>query len=214
VAEQLGVAQKRITERLQILDLPEELHPKLAAGEIPPAGVKPLVQLARLPPRCRPWRWRRSSATSTPNGWEEPISSRDVAADPLAVVAQPVAGELPPDVYQAWGQYPLDRFSLTDKARKDLDKLARLGHEVSHVGFCREVHEQAQALVALHGSLIVGQDVADQLACDRVAWALKEARRPPQRRPRDRGGRLRQRRGRKLGTGNADAAQCTEVVCR
>jgi ParB family chromosome partitioning protein len=46
VAEHLGIAQTRITKRLQILELPEQLHPKLAAGEIPPAAVKALVQLA------------------------------------------------------------------------------------------------------------------------------------------------------------------------
>jgi ParB/RepB/Spo0J family partition protein len=176
VAERLGVAQRRVTERLQILELPEDLYPKLAAGEIPPAAVKSLVQLTKIHSALPAVAVAQVERKVDPDGWEEPVTWRDVAADPLAVVAQPVTSELPPDVYEAWGHYPLERFSFTDKAHKDLDKLAELGSEVSHVQFGHEEHEQAMALGALHGSLIVGQDVADQLASDRLARALKDAR--------------------------------------
>jgi len=100
------------------------------------------------------------------------------------VVAKRPAGELPSDVYECGGQYPLERFTLTNKAEKDLGKLGKLGYEVSSVRFAQQEHEQAHALGALHGSLIVGQEVADQLACDRVARALKDAR-AEQRRQRD-----------------------------
>ena len=33
VAERLSIAQKRVTERLQILQLPEQLHRGIASGE-------------------------------------------------------------------------------------------------------------------------------------------------------------------------------------
>jgi ParB/RepB/Spo0J family partition protein len=176
VAERLGIAQKRVTDRLQILELPADLQPKLAAGEIPPAAVQALVRLAKLHRELAAVAVAEVESKVDPDGWEEPVTWRDLAADPLAVVSQPVAGELPSDAYQAWGQYRLERFSLTDKAGKDLEKLAKLGHEISAVQFGREEHEQAQTLGALHGSLIIGQDVADQLACDRIARALKDAR--------------------------------------
>jgi ParB/RepB/Spo0J family partition protein len=200
VAERLGIAQKRITERLQILELPEELHPKLAAGEIPPAAVKPLAGLAKLHPRLPAVAVAEVERDVDPNGWEEPVTWRDVVADPLAVVTQRAAGELPPDVYSAWAEYPMERFSLTDKARKDLDKLAKLGHEASQLRFGDEERQQAEALGALHGSLIVGQDVADQLACDRIARALKEAR-AQQRRQREQ----QRRRAEDNGDGQGDA---------
>ena len=176
VAERVGVAQRRVTDRLQILDLPDELQPKLAAGEIPPAAVKPLVRLAKLHPQLAAVAVAEVEREVDPDGWEEPVTWRDLTADPIAVVAAPVAGELPSDVYQSWGHYPVERFSLTDKARKDLEKLAKLGHQISQLQFGRQEQQQAEALGALHGSLIVGQDVADQLACDRIARALKDAR--------------------------------------
>jgi ParB family transcriptional regulator, chromosome partitioning protein len=50
VAEQLGVAQRCVTDRLQVLELPAELHPKVASGEIPPGAIKPLATLAKLHP--------------------------------------------------------------------------------------------------------------------------------------------------------------------
>jgi hypothetical protein len=138
--------------------------------------VKALVQLAKLHPRLPAVAVAEVEREVDPDGWEEPVTWRDLAADPIAVVAAPVAGELPSDVYQSWGHYPVERFSLTDKARKDLEKLAKLGQQISQLQFGRQEQRQAEALGALHGSLIVGQDVADQLACDRIARALKDAR--------------------------------------
>jgi ParB/RepB/Spo0J family partition protein len=176
VAERVGVAQRRVTDRLQILELPDELQPKLAAGEIPPAAVKPLVRLAKLHPQLAAVAVAEVEREVYPDGWEEPVTWRDLAADPIAVVAAPAAGELPSDVFQSWGHYPVERFSLTDRAREDLEKLAKLGHQISQLQFGRQEQQQAEALGALHGSLIVGQDVADQLACDRIARALKDAR--------------------------------------
>jgi ParB/RepB/Spo0J family partition protein len=176
VAERIGVAQRRVTDRLQILELPDELQPKLAAGEIPPAAVKPLVQLAKLHPELPAVAVAEVKREVDPDGWEEPVTWRDLVADPIAVVTAPVGGELPSDVYQSSGHYPVERFSLTEKARKDLEKLAKLGQRISQLQFGRQEQQQADALGALHGSLLIGQDVADQLACDRIARALKDAR--------------------------------------
>jgi hypothetical protein len=111
-----------------------------------------------------------------PDGWEEPVSWRDAAADPSPSWPSLRPASARPRCTRRGGQYPLERCSLTDQADKDLDKLAMLGVEISDVRFGDDEHEQAQALGALHGALIVGQDVADQLACVCIARALKEAR--------------------------------------
>jgi ParB family chromosome partitioning protein len=65
VAERLGIAKRRVTDRLEILELPDELHPRLAAGDIPPAAIKPLARLAKLHPSCPQSRSPRWSARST-----------------------------------------------------------------------------------------------------------------------------------------------------
>ena len=94
--------------------------------------------------------------------------------------------ELPAGVYLAYRSYALDCFTLSEKAQEDLAKFAQLRgvavEEISTLRFeAREV-EAARALGAAHevgrgmGTLITGQDVADQLASDAVSTALKEER--------------------------------------
>ena len=50
IAERLGVSQKLVGDRLAILDIPAQLHGKIADGSIPPSAVKTLVALARIHP--------------------------------------------------------------------------------------------------------------------------------------------------------------------
>ena len=50
VAAKLSIPQARVRERLQLLELDEELLPKVAAGAIPLAAVKPLAELAKVHP--------------------------------------------------------------------------------------------------------------------------------------------------------------------
>jgi ParB/RepB/Spo0J family partition protein len=117
VAERVGVAQRRVTDRLQILELPDELQLKLAAGELPPAAVKPLVGLAKLHPQLPAVAVGEVEREVDADGWEAPVTWRDLAADPIAVVAAPVArraalgrlpvlGPLPGRALLAHGQGP------------------------------------------------------------------------------------------------------------
>jgi ParB/RepB/Spo0J family partition protein len=183
VAEQLGVAQKRVTDRLQVLDLPPELHPKVASGEIAPGAIKPLAALAKLRPALAAIAAARVAAEPA-NHWDEPVTWADVSRDPIGVVLGQYGGDpddLPRDVYRSGASYPLARFTLDDKAAKDLEKLCKLlDQEPSSltIRFDSEDLDQAEALGALHRctdgyALIVGQDVADQLAGDNIARALK-----------------------------------------
>jgi ParB/RepB/Spo0J family partition protein len=184
VAEQLGVAQKRVTDRLQVLDLPTELHPKVASGEIPLGAIKPLSALAKLRPELAAIAAARVAAEPA-NEWDEPVAWADVSRDPIGVVLGQYGGDpddLPSDVYRGGASYPLARFTLDDKAGHDLGKLCKLlDQEPSGltIRFDSEDVGQAEALGALHrcadgyAALIVGQDVADQLAGDSITRALK-----------------------------------------
>jgi ParB/RepB/Spo0J family partition protein len=187
VAERLSIAQKRVTERLQILDVPENLHPKIASGEIPPGAIKALARLAKIHPALPSVAVAHVGHEIEEYGWEEPTTWADVADDPIGVVATAHTDEraLPEGVYEGGGSYAVARFALSDKAARDLAKYAELTGaepETLQVRFDREAIEQAEALGACHhsktgyGVLIVGQEVADQLAGDCITRHLKAAR--------------------------------------
>lgn len=86
VAERCAVAQKRVTERLELLKLPEELHPQLADGTIPPGAVRPLAALAEIHTGLPAIAVERVLADPREQ-WEEPTTWADLANDPIAVVS-------------------------------------------------------------------------------------------------------------------------------
>ena len=187
IAERLGVSQKLVTERLQILELPAELRPQIADGTIPPGAIKALIALDRIHPGLPAVAAARVGAEPT-HQWDAPLAWTTVVEDPVGAVIADYDGEdisLPSDVYDAAETYAIGRFSLTNKAQRDLHALCKLiGGEPEEfsVRFGREAVEQALALGAAHPTaqgwhhLIVGQEIADQLACDYIAAALKNQR--------------------------------------
>jgi hypothetical protein len=112
----------------------------------------------------------------------------DVADDPIAAVVtqyEDEAGLLPSDVYEGGATYPVERFSLDEKATRKLAQLCALLGTEPHafsVRLGRVAVDEAIKLGAGHlsrngyASLIVGQDVADQLAADDIAARLKAVR--------------------------------------
>ena len=50
IAEKLQLKQARVKERLALLELPEQLWPRIAAGEIPAGAIAALLALAQDPP--------------------------------------------------------------------------------------------------------------------------------------------------------------------
>ena len=106
----------------------------------------------------------------------EPWTWRDVADDPLKVVAGGLHDETvdaPAGVFVSTSSYPLSAFTLDEKGAAAAAKFAELrGSDVDalQIRFDRTMVEQARKLNAAytpeHGwvTLIVGQDVADQLA--------------------------------------------------
>lgn len=103
IAERLGIAQKRVTERLELLKLPVSLHGQIASGQIPPAAIRPLVALERVSEGLAGCAVARIDAPST-RSREEPLCWADLVADALNVLTALVDGpgcELPAGVYDA-----------------------------------------------------------------------------------------------------------------
>jgi ParB/RepB/Spo0J family partition protein len=94
IAERLGIAQRRVTERLEIPKLPAQLHPRIASGQIPPAAVKPLVALERIHPGLAACAAARVDAP-VEHAWEQPLSWTDLVSDPVGVGSASLADALP-----------------------------------------------------------------------------------------------------------------------
>jgi ParB/RepB/Spo0J family partition protein len=173
VAERLATTQVRVREHVRILKLSEPAQAKLGAGEVPLRAVKPLEALTRIHPGLAAA--AISQILDAGEDGYEPYTWADLERDPLGIAA---AGELPEGVYRAYASYPLDAFTLSEQARKDLAALEKLiDTKVTAVRFEHDELEQARQLGAAHGEhsqpIIVGADVAGQLAGDYLARCVK-----------------------------------------
>ena len=192
IAERLGIAQKRVTERLEILKLPAELYPRIASGQIPPAAIKPLVSLERIHPGLAACAAGRVDAPAT-HPWEQPLSWTDLVSDPVGVLlsgSDADGSELPAGVYDFSEPVPIGQFSLSDKSSAELEELSGLiggAQEEFQVRFGREALDRAAALKAAHPAksgwahLLVGQDIADELAADYIHACVRNQRQTAER---------------------------------
>lgn len=188
LAKFLGEPQKRITERLRILELPEDLLPHVASGEIPLSGISPLLKLQKIHadlPALAVDRVLKEPAET----WMEDYDWGDLVDDPIWVVCGQGAIDqrgLPADVYLDHGAYPVDTFVLSDKARKNLEAWAKVRgcHPTDYrVFFSGESFEEALALKAGFecgergfSNIVVGDDVASQLVENMTGRSLRQVR--------------------------------------
>ena len=183
-----GVSERLVRERLRILDLPEELWAKVAERTIPLGAVETLAGLSAIHPGLPTLAVKRV-LDAPAQQWDEPTTWDDVVTDPVGVVIgryDEQLADLPTGVYTSGHGYPAACFALSEQASKDLEKLEELLPSLSTddfaVRFDSALVEQAKALGAAHASengyehLIVGQEVADQLAADYIAGCLKVQR--------------------------------------
>ena len=183
-----NLSERQVRERLRILDLPETLWPKIVDKTIPLGAVEALSRLATIHAGLPEVAVARVLEKPT-NSWEEPTTWSDLIDDPIAVLIgrhDQQASDLPKDVYVASVAYPLSRFTLSDETTAQVAELSGLsGLQVdgdTAFRFDTELVERARALGMVlpiesgHDDLIVGQDVADQLAADTIAKDLAEAR--------------------------------------
>jgi ParB/RepB/Spo0J family partition protein len=188
VAQAFKVPVERVRERLAILELPEVLHDRVADGTIPLRAVKALGALAKIHEGLPAVAVKRV-LDEPRHGWDTATTWDELSDDPVAVVAgrsPDQAADLPDDVFLAGHGYPVGRFVLDEASTAELAKLCALlpGIEPAtfEVRFDRTAVEQAVALRAAHPSkdgyetLIVGADIAAQLASDYIAACLKVQR--------------------------------------
>jgi ParB/RepB/Spo0J family partition protein len=181
-----GMSERLVRERLRILDLPAELWPKVADKTIPLGAVEALASLAAIHPGLPSVAVSRV-LDGPVEQWDAPTTWDDVVTDPISVVVgryERQIDDLPSDVFVGGHSYPVARFELDEKATRDLETLcgflAGVAPEDFTVRFDRL--DDARALGAAHTSasgyetLIVGQDVATQLAGDYIAACLKVQR--------------------------------------
>ena len=188
ICDQLSVSSQRVRERLELLNVPGELHGAIDAGEIPLAAVPALVELAAIHPGLAACAHRR--VTHEPEqSWQRPLAWADVVADPIGAVTCRYGTDtpdLPDGVYDAGVSYPLAAFSLAEKAQRDLERLAEFdpvwGGEGPELMITWEMVEHARTLGAAHVSphgrsaLVVGADVAGELVAGVIARRLREER--------------------------------------
>src|SRR4051794_38666458 len=123
IAERCGVSQKLVSERLSLLTLDEQLYPKIADGTIPRGAIRPLVELAKIHPGLPARAVAEIAAVDSGEYGREPYTWSDLPREPLEV-AIANSEQLPADVFATAVSYPLERFTLTEKATKDLAKWA------------------------------------------------------------------------------------------
>lgn len=171
ICDRLAVTREHVRERLQLLELPEELHAGVDDGTVPLLAVKTLLELAVMHPDL-PGCAARQVGREPRHSWAEPLTWADVISDPLGSITPRYADEepeLPAGVFDADHSYPLSAFTLSAKAEKDLATLVKLDpcYEDVEVAFDAETFTAAEALGTAHSSpngcarIIVGQDVAD-----------------------------------------------------
>jgi ParB family chromosome partitioning protein len=183
VAERLGgktrraSREQRIKEHLAILALPEDLRTLVAGERIPLLAIKALVGLCRVHEDLA-----RSAVAAVLDAGEhsEPYTWSEIVAEPLAIAVSNLQ-ELPAGLFNTARSYPLECFTLGEKAQKDLAAYEKLtGGRISAIRFTRDLREQAGVLGAMHdcgwSAIIAGQDVGDRLAEDYIAATLKAER--------------------------------------
>lgn len=187
ISEAFKIPPARIRERLLILELPDQLRHQVAAEIVPLMAVKTLATLAQAHPGLPAVAVKRV-LDGPLQAWDEPTSWEDLVADPISVVIgdyEPQLKDLPDDVFVAGCAYPVGQFALLEKPAVALAELCQfLGCEPEQftIRFDRELLEQALALNAAYQSanraeaIIVGADVAQQLAADLIQSQLEHQR--------------------------------------
>ncbi len=184
VAERLGgkakrsSRERRIRDHLTILALPDTLSRLVAAETIPLLAVKALAELCKIHEELA--RNAVAAVLNAEDGDEAPSWS-EFANEALSLGVLHT-DPLPAGLFQSNRRYPIEMFTLGEKAAKNLIAYEKAtGRELETVSFTPEVVEHARRLKAVHeigrwSQLIVGQDVGDALAEDFIALSLKAVR--------------------------------------
>jgi hypothetical protein len=124
--ERLQVSRELVRDRLEILQLPEDLHALVDNGTIPLGAVRTPAGLAKLHPDLPACAVRRVTREPT-ESWRRRPTWPDVIADPIGAITtqyQDEAPDLPAGVFDAHASYPISAFTLDERGEKNLAALA------------------------------------------------------------------------------------------
>jgi ParB/RepB/Spo0J family partition protein len=168
--------ENRVKAHLPILELPEDIQNLVAEEKVPLFAVKALVGLCEIHADFA----RAAVKVVIPSEEEYLYSWREFVEAPMRIALDYIE-EMPDGIFKTGVSCPVTQFTLTETARKNLASYTKLtGGEITAVRFGEPLVEQARLLGAVRGEgwrlVIIGQDVADRLAEDYIASALKDAR--------------------------------------
>jgi hypothetical protein len=106
--------------------------------------VKALVALAKLHPELPAVAVAEVEHEVDPDGWEEPVTWGDLTPTRSRWSRSARRPSSRPTSTSAGRSIRLERFTLTEKAAKDLEKLAKLAYTISQVQFGLEEHQRAR----------------------------------------------------------------------
>lgn len=193
IAEQFSVTQKLVADRLQILKIPDGLHPLIATGEIPLSAVKPLARLAQAHPELPAVLVARVRKGKPAQSWVEPLDWSTAVEDPIGALTLDYQGpgtRLPAGVYDPNESLDPKDLPLPEQARKQLRELAQLRRvdpDKAEVRLTREGLEHARSLGAVvshprgFSHLLIGEDILVQVLTDQTKAAVKHARKVAER---------------------------------
>jgi len=182
VAERLSHPQTWVRDRIAILTIPENLHDEVNEGRVPLKAIKALAKLAEIHPDLAN---RAVAATRVEQEWRR-IGWDELTSDPIhAAMRDP--GELPDGLYATTSSHSVEQFDLDEQAVKQLEELCRehlggMHPDAFAVRFDDEAAQNAARLNAVHLSadathgVIVGKDVASQIAGDYITRCLQAQR--------------------------------------
>jgi ParB family chromosome partitioning protein len=179
VAERLGGKTKRVSreqrikEHLAILALPEDRGTLVAGEKIPLLAIKALVRLSKLHEELA-----RSAVAAALDVDEnsEPYTWGEIVDEPLAIAVNNLE-ELPAGLFNTARSYPLECFTLGQKAQKDLAAYENLtGGRISAIRFTHDLREQAGAGNERHDRASAPR-VYEPLLCRRI-MIRRSSRRP------------------------------------
>lgn len=185
VCERLSRSPKYVRERLQVLELPEAMQEAVGRGAVPLGAVAALARLAEIHTKLPTVAVAKVTTRPDGRGFYQP-TWRDLVDDPIAsVLARGYKFELPQGVYEGFSPIAVSQFTLSKEARTELDEYlatVQAAAEEVRIEFTKTLIERASALRAAFVSekdnsrvLIVGQNVADDLAAEAIGRLLREA---------------------------------------
>lgn len=191
IAAQLGLSQRKVTQRLKLSELPDDVQAHFASGALPLAAVEPLGAIAAVSPAlaaaCAALVTEAPADEDHDDGWgygNRRWAPEELVAHPLSVAAHVATPEI--GCYVVFSRYTLGDFDLPEQQAARASELPAYWQALS---FNRADAEQAKSYGCLLGdpgahAIICDRAFASDLAAKRLARSIKDWRREQRERAR------------------------------